>query len=244
MIKRFRKVTNNLYRGGAPSVKDVVKLNKLFGIQKIVSLDASAGEKIHNICKMLNIEHIIIPLDGSRKSLFNLFSYDLKELLDNGVPTFVHCQEGKDRTGFVIALFKCKYLNVDPSYAIQEAEDLGFGKGVSPTVINLYKKIINSNADRNNSDIVSNKREYIQDEKSSALDRADRGSFAPYLDKTRQYPYDSVYQYQNRQGDTRDSCNEKYYVKTTHIPLVGLYDNTSGIRGVGPVEIGGGFVGM
>jgi protein tyrosine phosphatase (PTP) superfamily phosphohydrolase (DUF442 family) len=38
MIVRFRKVNDNLYRGGAPTIQDVIALKKM-GINKIVSLD-------------------------------------------------------------------------------------------------------------------------------------------------------------------------------------------------------------
>lgn len=244
MIKRFRKIKDNLYRGSAPSVKDVIKIHKLLGIKRIVSLDQLASDRINNICKLLHIEHIIIHLDGTRKSLLKLLSYNLSDLLDSGIPTFLHCHEGKDRTGLVTALFKCKYMGMNPEDAIKEAESLGFGIDVPPSVINLFKKIIRSSSDVNNADIVSNERDYISDGKSSALDRADRGSFAPYLDKTQQYSYDpNIYNYQNIQGDSRiNPESETYTTETREIPLVGLYDNTSGLRGVGPVDIGTGFI--
>lgn len=244
MIKRFKKVKDNLYRGGAPTVKDVIKLHKMLGINKIVSLDRDSSERIKNVCNLLKINHVSIPLDGSRKSLLNLLSHDLKELLDDNTSTFVHCHEGKDRTGFIVALFKCKYMGMNYDDAIKEAESLGFGIGVNPEFIDSFKKIIKSNSDINDLSIVDNQREYIQDERSSALDRADRGSFAPYLDKTRQYPYDAVYNYHNRQGDSRETLNDcvELTTKVNQIPLVGLYDNVSGIKGVGPVDIGTGFV--
>ena len=44
-----------------------------------------------------------------------------KLFLENG-PTFVHCYHGKDRTGLMVAIIKCKYLGVSADEAIKEAE--------------------------------------------------------------------------------------------------------------------------
>ncbi len=213
MIKRFRKITDDLYRGSAPTVKDVVKLHKLFGIKKIISLDEESGNKIKRICQLLGIEQVNLPLDGTKNSLIRLLSNDIKKLLMDGGPTFIHCKEGKDRTGFLAALFKCKYMGVSLQDALTEARSLGFGEGVDPKYMRLLEDTLNKLCgDSNSADIVQNEREYMQDGRSSALDSADRSSFAPYL---------------NDMGD---------------LPLIGIYDNTSGVKGVGPVENGGGFV--
>ncbi len=47
MIHRFRPVIPGvLYRGSAPTPKDVLELKEKLGIKKIVSLDQESGEKI------------------------------------------------------------------------------------------------------------------------------------------------------------------------------------------------------
>jgi protein tyrosine/serine phosphatase len=43
-----------------------------------------------------------------------------KLLIDDG-PTFVHCVEGKDRTGMLIAMFKCKYMGYSYKQALKDA---------------------------------------------------------------------------------------------------------------------------
>jgi len=179
-----------------------------------------------------------------------LFQHDLKKLLlDNG-PTFVHCAAGKDRTGLVIALVKCKYFNEDPERAIAEAKSLGFGVGIDPQVTKLYEKLIRGcvpNKDSNNADIVSNEREYIDDNRGSILESGPMGSFAPQLDQTKTYPHDSLYNYIDDQSPTRE--NYRDYKKkqnnlkenSDNIPLIGIYNNDAGVRGAGPVESMTGF---
>ena len=251
MIQRFIEVVpKKLYRGSAPTPQDVVELKNKFNIKKIVSLDEDSAKKIKRTCKLLGIKQVVVPinLDNLKRDLLNLFSYNLKDLLLKDCPTFIHCQAGKDRTGLVIALFKCKYLNEDPDLAIEEAEKLGFGLGIESNIVKLFKKLIRSckptvKKKTVNYDIVSNEREYISDNRSSFLDEVHQGSFAPYLDHTKQYPMDALYNYINDQSPTRENYSRQ--VKPAEhedvIPIVGLYNNDAGVRGFGPVENQVGF---
>lgn len=249
MIERLMKVTDNLYRGSAPTPKDILQLKNQFNINKIVSLDKASGEKISRVCKLLNLKQEKVYLDGSKKSLINLIGYNLKKLLINDGPTFVHCYAGKDRTGLVVGMYQCKYMGIDPDKVISDAKKIGFGVGVAPQIIRLYEKLIRKCAetkDTNAADIVSNQREYISDNRSSPLDEAQQVSFAPYLSQTRQHPMDAVYNYINDQSPTRENYNRpiiehNYNEKIDYIPQVGVFNNDAGIHGAGPVENYSGF---
>ncbi len=249
MIERLRKVTDQLYRGSAPSPKDVKWLKENLGINKIVSLDEDAGNRIAKTCKLLGIKHVMFPLFIDKKSIIKLLSADLQELLISDGPTYVHCHYGKDRTGLIIAMFKCRYLGMLPKDAIEEAKSLGFGIGVEDDIVKLYEKIIKSCKplqDENAADIVSNTREYISDNRSGPLNEAHQGSFAPYLSQTRQMPFDAIYNEINDQSPTRENYPD-YKPITKHdkegvIPPVGQYNNNAGIQGFGPVINPGGFI--
>jgi len=250
MIHRFRKVAKDLYRGSAPDPKDVLRLKNELSINKIISLDEEDGERISRTCQLLGINQVKIYLDGTRQSLLELLNHNLKELLLDGGPTFFHCHAGKDRTGLLAALFKCKYMGVSPDKAIEEAKSLGFGLGVNPKVIKLYEQVIKSckpEGDHNNVDIVSNEREYIGDSRDSFLDEGHQGSFAPYLSKTRQDPMDAVYNYIDDQSPTRQNYQDYKSIKEHNqeeedvVPLVGIFNNDAGGRGFGPTENYGGF---
>lgn len=257
MIKRFIKVTDSLFRGGAPTPADVVDLHKYFGIRKIVSLDANVAAKIDKITQALGIEHVVIPINERDPTpIITLISQDLKALLLEGGPTFIHCLAGKDRTGMVIAMLQCKYLGMSCRDAIKEAFKIGFGIGLNPKTTRFYIRIVEkycrcdrgnlSHKDKNNADIVDNSRPG-DDWRGSVLDAADISSFAPYLDYDRQYPYDAVYDYTNQQYPTRNNKDLEKVTdengRGTDVPLVGLYDNDSGVHGIGPVEPGNGFTG-
>ena len=251
MISKLSTVIpNKLFRGGAPSLQDILWLKNNLDIKKIISLDQEVGNKISRICKLLGIKQIIIPLNEHRHSLLNLFQYNLKKLLLTNGPTFVHCYAGKDRTGFVIALFKCKYLNMDSEKALREAKSFGFGINIPDNyknIIKQYEKLIrlyNKKNDVNNVDIVSNQREYISDNRSSFLDESHQGSFAPYLSVTRQYPYDYIYNEIDEQSPTRENYNRHISEidNKTEIPQVGNYNNSAGMFGAGPAFPSGGFL--
>lgn len=250
MIHKFRKITKGVYRGSAPAPKDVLHLKSDLGINKIISLDEESGERISRVCKLLGINQVKIYLDGSRQSLLKLLNHNIKNLLLDGGPTFFHCHAGKDRTGLLAALFKCKYMGVSPDKALQEAKSLGFGLGVDPKFIKLYENIIKSckpESDNNSADIVSNERQYIGDSRDSFLDEGHQGSFAPYLSKTRQDPMDAVYNYIDNQSPTRQnypgykSIKEHNQEEEDVVPLVGVFNNDAGGRGFGPTENYGGF---
>lgn len=252
MINKLKKITDGLYRGSAPSPADVYWLKENLGINKIISLDKHCGRMIDRACKKLDIQHIIIPLDHTRHSLLNLLRYNLKDLLLDDRPTFIHCFAGKDRTGFVTALFQCKYMGKNPEQAIEEAVSLGFGKDLDPEyhhMIDIYKKLIRkckSSKDENSADIVSNEREYISDNRDSFLDEGHQGSFAPYLSVTRQNPIDAVYNYINDQSPTRQNYDPNKPIKEHdkekgEVPQVGVFNNDAGGRGFGPTENYSGF---
>lgn len=249
MIQRLKKITEGLYRGSAPSPKEVLWLKETLGIKKIVSLDRETGDKIERACEMLDIEQAKMYIDANKSSLLNLFSQDLKKLLLEGGPTYIHCHHGKDRTGLLAAVFKVKYMGMKPEKAIEEAKSLGFGIGVNPEWVKLYEKIIRSctpEKDSNDADIVSNVRDGHGDSRDSYLDEGHQGSFAPYLQKTRQDPMDPVYNSINDQSPTRENYNENKPIKEHDpehdvIPQVGVFNNDAGGRGFGPVENAGGF---
>jgi protein-tyrosine phosphatase family protein len=253
MIHRFLKVAPGIYRGSAPSPADVAHLHKKYNIKKIISLDEKSGERIDRSCKLLGIKQIKLYITD-RKSILNLLHHNLKDLLERDGPTFIHCFHGKDRTGLVCAMFQVKYLGKSPEVAIAEAKKLGFGIGVHPSIISLYEKLIKSCRpvqDQNNADIVSNEREPFGDNRDSYLDEAQRGSFAPYLDQTKQAPVDALYNFVYDQSPTRenyqdyqnekDKC-DKDVVSEQVVPQVGIYDNDAGVSGFGPAANSGGFI--
>jgi hypothetical protein len=241
MIHRFIKITEGLYRGSAPTPNDVLDLHKKYNIKKIVSLDEECGEKIKHVCKVLGIKHIMMPLDIHNKSLLHLFSQDFKKLFLEGGPTYIHCHYGKDRTGLVAAIIEIKFLGKSPEESLNKARKLGFGVGVDSVFRNKYEKFIKGtkSSDDNNADAVSLSREPSGDNRTSVLDQATKGSFAPEVSGTKQYPYDIEYNPLNEQRESRKNYNQKINPESKSnsdndsVPQVGVYNSDAGGRGMG-----------
>ncbi len=252
MLHRLREVVpGKLYRGSAPAPQDLVWLKDALGICKIVSLDHESGEKINRACNLLGLHHVKLYINGDRSSLMKVLHHNLKKILLDDGPTYVHCLHGKDRTGLMVALFKCKYMDMKPEDALEEAKSLGFGLGVNPKWVHLYEKLIRSckpaQQDNNYADIVSNEREYIGDNRDTFLDESRQNSFSPYLDHTKQGPADPLYNYIMEQSPTRQNYESYRAIKEHNnngeeVPQVGVYNNDAGVKGFGPSENNGGFI--
>lgn len=251
MIKRFRQVNENLYRGSAPSIEDVSMLKNKFGINKIVSLDYNSGKRIDRATKLLNIKHVMLPIEFAKKSsLIKFLNHNIVDLLDNDGPTFIHCAQGKDRTGLAIAMYRCEHDGWTCGKALKEAKQLGYGIGVPPQVLKVYSKLIKSSCNCKDSDvnsaydIVSNEREDDHIGGSST-----QLSWSPYEDyRVRQYPYskdqiDWPEQYESRQDYELDDSGMDKERPSRGIPQSGGYDtSTDGINGAGPSLVGSGYI--
>lgn len=254
MIKNFHTVRKNLYRGSKPSLSDIVALKNTLGIEKIISLDEQSGEYINSICKKLGIDHIIIPIEPHEKNTIKyLLKHNINDLIDENVPTFVHCKHGKDRTGLFIGLCRCLIDKWDCKKAIKEAKELGFGMHIDKKMEKFYMKLIcqaDNNVDTNNAyDIVTNMYDGDETLRDYTFDSQERGSWTPYADPAiRSYPlaFMDTY-YTDRPEQTRENyglkgINEEE-MESNQIPAVGVYDQNTQITNVtGPSLIGGGFV--
>lgn len=137
MPDRFYKVTDGLYRGGAPTPEEVSSVLKdVFNINKIVSLDEVSGNTINQICEDLGIEHINIPLGRGDDPKVKELEKIIPTLLENG-PTYIHCRHGKDRTGMAVAMFMV-YDGWPVEKALQEAAKIGMGAGLKPSTAKSY----------------------------------------------------------------------------------------------------------
>jgi Tyrosine phosphatase family len=249
-MQRFRQVAEGIYRGSAPSVNDVKILKDKFNIKKIISLDELAGKHIDRVCSILGIKHIMLPIDiENLGTLVYFLSQNIKNLLENGKPTFIHCMEGKDRTGLAIAIYRCQVQGWSAEKAIKEANQLGFGVGVPIDIVDLYKRIIKKESkdkqDINNADIVSNVRETGPD---FTLDNLEMQSWSPYWDyRIKRYPdndvqinYDEQYKARN---DEQPNDILDMEINESIMPQSGTYDQAGpGMNGLAPSSVGSGIM--
>lgn len=267
MIKNFKQINDYLYRGSAPNKYDLKILFDNFGIRKVVSLDDLIANKIYPYVNDLGMEHVVIPLTGCEDSNTKNISYLLKNInniMDNEIPTYIHCRHGSDRTGLAVALFRVLNDAWDPASAIDEAKEYQFGQRISDDTEKFYSDLISGNTDCSDvedNDIVQTMRDWFE-MGAAAPAFPPQQTFAPEIDiefATKNKAFENV------PTDTYDNISPAYkdhsYFSTNNkypstpakrrmelrklimdgIAQVGNYDNYEGIRGVGLGKETGGY---
>jgi hypothetical protein len=260
MTDRFDNVSEEIYRGGAPSENDLDLLSNVFNIKTILSLDGNIASGIAPKVKELGMEHIVIPISGIGSfSLMKYLQNNVVSILKSKQPIYVHCRHGSDRTGMAIALYRMDHDGWSAEEAMEEARSFGFGDKLDDNTEKLYGNIIMRRA---------------QSAVDSARDHFDMGrvppafspmqSFAPEEDVKFWEPIEPiedappafrdpfafnlklqhpVSEKEKRKRKLRAIVLEELLSNTA--PQIGQYDNFDGIRGAGPLagddENTGGF---
>lgn len=126
-VRNFAKVSNHLYRGGAPGpegLKELVAAHVVLDIDLREPHEGTATEAAE--AKKLGLQYINVPLSEFWAPSEN----DVKKILalieaDRSGPVFVHCRRGKDRTGTIVACYRIETDNWTNRRALQEANSYG-----------------------------------------------------------------------------------------------------------------------
>ena len=126
-LPNFRRVNEQLYRGGQPEPGGMQKLADL-GIKTVVNL-RSPGERTRSEereAAAVGLRYFNIPL----KPYSRPEDEEIERVLSiidtpENQPVFVHCKRGKDRTGTVVAIYRIRHDHWTADAALQEAKTLG-----------------------------------------------------------------------------------------------------------------------
>lgn len=127
-IPNFHKVDQALYRGGQPKENGYAEL-KALGIKTIISFREGnkAALKEKEIAQSMGINFYNIPLSVYKKPEDSQAVAFLDIVLtEENQPVFVHCSNGRDRTGTMIAMYKVTARGWTIKNAYKEARSLGF----------------------------------------------------------------------------------------------------------------------
>lgn len=117
---RFAMVSSRIYRGGQPTA-DHLALLRAVGVTRVIDLrreSLGARRVERSVARALGLELVAFPFYG----LFGADPLFLDELLgeltrDDGGAVYVHCDNGRDRTGLVVALYRVVAEGWDPDRA-------------------------------------------------------------------------------------------------------------------------------
>jgi protein tyrosine/serine phosphatase len=125
-VPNFHKVDENVFRGAQPTPAGFQNLAKL-GVKTIIDLrrpDEHAGEK--QVVEGLGMRYISVPMRGMAAPTKDQMKEVFAVLHDSRAwPVFVHCRQGKDRTGTVVACYRIEHQGWQNRRALQEARDKG-----------------------------------------------------------------------------------------------------------------------
>jgi tyrosine-protein phosphatase SIW14 len=125
-VSNFHEVDPNVYRGAQPSLEGFRNLAAL-GVKTIVDLrgDDRLPEEQKEV-EELGLRYISAPMSGltapSDEQIANILA--VFDAADTG-PVFVHCREGKDRTGTVVACYRISHDHWANDKALAEAKEYG-----------------------------------------------------------------------------------------------------------------------
>lgn len=247
-MKRFEQVTPGILRGSEPTPEELKILKNTWGVNKVISLDLMAGNRIKPYCKLLNIEHVIFPIKfGTKQNKLQEtkdLSNNIINLLTQSQPVFIHCVHGRDRTGLAIALYRIKAQGWSADKAIAEADSLQFGQGLNPGDNILYRKTI-ENAEKNKdlneaSDAVSLARDQLEPYiDPTCFDNVSHFSpITPMNNMISGYPRDS------HESNDKASLKRKKRLKDMNdlMAAIGTNDNVNPmLRGISPQTVGPGM---
>lgn len=112
-------VPERLWRSSRPDVRFLTYLREHYGLERVISLNGETRNAFHPAMPDLGLELVV-------RHWSNDFPPDPEEidallaLLDEPVPTLVHCAAGKDRTGFAIACYRIERQGWDLEQALAE----------------------------------------------------------------------------------------------------------------------------
>ena len=115
----FAQVTPWLYRGGQPSSAELRTLAEM-GIATIVDLRRGERTRKQRLARELGMSYVAIPMSARKGVQADDLERFLAVLDDPGrQPVYVHCREGRHRTGIMVALYRVlrERMSAEDAYA-------------------------------------------------------------------------------------------------------------------------------
>jgi len=128
-VPNFHQVNQQVFRGAQPTKEGWNSLAKL-GVKVVIDLrqDKEGGEHLISAeakaVQEAGMRYVNVPLKGIVAPSDDQIAKILI-ILNGPDPVFVHCRQGKDRTGVVIACYRIAHDRWDSKRAMGEAKAIG-----------------------------------------------------------------------------------------------------------------------
>jgi tyrosine-protein phosphatase SIW14 len=119
-LKRFDRVTDDVYRGSQPDADQLRAIVAAHHIKTVIKLNGGLDPALPDVTILPHpLNAWITP--SAEKVREILQSIDRAEK-----PVYIHCSHGEDRTGLIVALYRVCYLHVKPEDAYLDMAAHGF----------------------------------------------------------------------------------------------------------------------
>ncbi len=125
-VPNFYRVAPNFYRSGQPTEAGFRALKTRYGVRTVISLRDFHSDEPYVTGLGFDVHRIGMHTWHIEREDLAQALHKLRVALRRG-PTLVHCQQGSDRTGIVVALYRILYQGWSREAAIDEMEHGGFG---------------------------------------------------------------------------------------------------------------------
>lgn len=127
-LRHFFQVDHDLYRGAQPTAEGFREL-KVLGVKTVISLRAlrpSEQRETEREIEALGMRWISLPM----RMYWRATPEQIREFLTVATnpanqPVFIHCEQGEDRTGSMVAIYRIVKDGWAPERAYHEAVALG-----------------------------------------------------------------------------------------------------------------------
>lgn len=258
--KNFRRITDQIYGGGAPSPEFLSFFKNSLGGKTVLSLDAGVSDEIEPFIERLRLNHITLSLSSHdptlNSNLLQLLNLIKDDFLNKNQPLYIHCIHGRDRTGLMVAFFEILKKHKTYEEALKNVKKYGYGKGAAKNTLSLWNKILQfadkKRQEEDNIDIASVIDTDMVQEMRDDFQMGDvapafmpQQSFAPKVDVRNQFstllrePAQGLPTTKNKRKEILQQMIDEIGGEGDKIPMVGQYNNVGPSRGFGLVENSG-----
>jgi protein tyrosine phosphatase (PTP) superfamily phosphohydrolase (DUF442 family) len=140
LVPNFGVVSSTLWRGGQPKDDGFFALKKA-GVKTIINLRDGAGDiaRERAIAEQLGLKYVSIPLSSFGKVSRDDFAKFLQVVeAPENQPVFVHCRQGQDRSGTMVAMYRI----VDQGWTYARAYSEMIKYGYHPFLLGLSSSLL------------------------------------------------------------------------------------------------------
>jgi uncharacterized protein (TIGR01244 family) len=136
-IDNFDRVDDGLYRGAQPSERGIAEL-KNRGVQTVIDLRDDRNPNEQKWVENAGMRYINIPSNASRVEPAKVAQF-LDAMNDSPGPVFVHCKQGRDRTGLAVGAYRMVDQDWTREATLKDLYDHGYHWALFPGIARYLK---------------------------------------------------------------------------------------------------------